>query len=582
MIYELLIQKRLYAFRQRYKLSTLFEYGSSSVPIYQTATFKGVGNEYDCSRKHYIAKTSSASHAFAVSSDVALAALDVILWLLEPTIYTAAPTAVLTFIRSHVGVTVHHVDTTDSNTVIPYIHTSKTAMVFLESPTNPLLKVADLALTSREVKFLKERAPANRALEQLDNGSDDTVDREWFTAIAASVDIHCYKMTERYSSGSTISIIFTANGTSRGYRGTIRVCCRGDTHSKPRQGEQGDTDSHSDELDAQLIEAITRWTAGRARGGEEPSEERVACVASYAQASDQPPSPPAQPPHRHPANPPTKYGTNPHIRGALPSLPARALRARASADTANRCPFIAEKVLHGNPERGPGLGRRVGWRDTGLWLSTFPVDRLQSSSKLVAGVGLMKQELPEVVGAILEAIENTSSQAKRSSADSSEFGRENLLRDLSALINENHKQLVSLGVSHPSLETIREKTAASPCGFDPYLTLVGGSGLGIFTSLVEHRSFGVGGVGVSRGQGQVNPPETPDEPEDVPANYNSIRASFESKPVLELREEQAIFGGREGLYEMYKRKKPQIQEDQDFQSSELDTGTLYPRATGQN
>ena len=26
------------------------QYGSSSVPIYQTATFKGVGNEYDYSR----------------------------------------------------------------------------------------------------------------------------------------------------------------------------------------------------------------------------------------------------------------------------------------------------------------------------------------------------------------------------------------------------------------------------------------------------------------------------------------------------------------------------------------------------
>lgn len=46
--------------RQPHKLSTLCvtvenpfmkdQYGSSSVPIYQSATFKGVGNEYDYSR----------------------------------------------------------------------------------------------------------------------------------------------------------------------------------------------------------------------------------------------------------------------------------------------------------------------------------------------------------------------------------------------------------------------------------------------------------------------------------------------------------------------------------------------------
>lgn len=46
--------------RKPYRFSTLCatvenpdmkdQYGSSSVPIYQTATFKGVGNEYDYSR----------------------------------------------------------------------------------------------------------------------------------------------------------------------------------------------------------------------------------------------------------------------------------------------------------------------------------------------------------------------------------------------------------------------------------------------------------------------------------------------------------------------------------------------------
>ena len=62
----------------------------------------------------------------------------------------------LTYLKSHGGVKVHHVDTTDPASVIPRIKMGKTAMVLLESPTNPLLKIADLAKISADVK---ERAP---------------------------------------------------------------------------------------------------------------------------------------------------------------------------------------------------------------------------------------------------------------------------------------------------------------------------------------------------------------------------------------------------------------------------------------
>lgn len=100
-----------------------------------------------------------------------MAALDVILRLLRPGDEIIAgddlyggTNRLLTFIRTHVGVTVHHVDTTDPNAVIPFIHPTKTAMVLLESPTNPLLKIADLALISKEVK---ERAP--NAIVVVDN-----------------------------------------------------------------------------------------------------------------------------------------------------------------------------------------------------------------------------------------------------------------------------------------------------------------------------------------------------------------------------------------------------------------------------
>ncbi|THV02878.1 cystathionine beta-l [Dendrothele bispora CBS 962.96] len=174
--------------RKPYKFSTLCatvenphqkdQYGSSSVPIYQTATFKGVAGEYDYSRsgnptrshlEHHIAKISSAAHAFAVSSG--MAALDVILRILKPGDEVIAgddlyggTNRLLGYIRNHVGVTVHHVDTTDPASILPYINPTKTAMVLLESPTNPLLKIADLALISKEIK---ERAPA--AIIVVDN-----------------------------------------------------------------------------------------------------------------------------------------------------------------------------------------------------------------------------------------------------------------------------------------------------------------------------------------------------------------------------------------------------------------------------
>ncbi|KAI3613759.1 cystathionine beta-lyase [Moniliophthora roreri] len=174
--------------RKPYKFSTLCatvenpdqkdQYGSSSVPIYQTATFKGVSGEYDYSRsgnptrshlEHHIAKISSAGHAFAVSSG--MAALDVILRLLKPGDEVIAgddlyggTNRLLAYLRVHGGVTVHHVDTTDPTSILPFIHPTKTAMVLLESPTNPLLKIADLALISKEVK---ERAPA--AIVVVDN-----------------------------------------------------------------------------------------------------------------------------------------------------------------------------------------------------------------------------------------------------------------------------------------------------------------------------------------------------------------------------------------------------------------------------
>ena len=97
----------------------------------------------------------------AVSSG--MAALDVILRILKPGDEVIAgddlyggTNRLLTYLKTHGGVTVHHVDTTNPLFLHEHIKAGKTAMVLLESPTNPLLKICDFPTIARDVK---ERAP---------------------------------------------------------------------------------------------------------------------------------------------------------------------------------------------------------------------------------------------------------------------------------------------------------------------------------------------------------------------------------------------------------------------------------------
>lgn len=49
----------------------------------------------------------------------------------------------LSFLATHNNVKTNHIDTTDSEAIIPYL-SDKTRLVLLETPTNPLMKVADI------------------------------------------------------------------------------------------------------------------------------------------------------------------------------------------------------------------------------------------------------------------------------------------------------------------------------------------------------------------------------------------------------------------------------------------------------
>ncbi|THC99221.1 hypothetical protein EYZ11_001309 [Aspergillus tanneri] len=137
------------------------QYNASSIPIYQSATFKqtsgGGGGEYDYTRsgnptrthlERHLAKIMSAQRALVVSSG--MAALDVITRLLRPgdEVVTGddlygGTNRLLKYLSTHGGIVVHHVDTTRPEAVREVL-SDKTSMVLLETPTNPLIKVVDI------------------------------------------------------------------------------------------------------------------------------------------------------------------------------------------------------------------------------------------------------------------------------------------------------------------------------------------------------------------------------------------------------------------------------------------------------
>ncbi|KAI0161640.1 cystathionine beta-lyase [Hypoxylon sp. FL1284] len=161
--------------RRRYALATELvytetkdQYGASSIPIYQSATFKqsssSGGSEYDYTRsgnptrthlERHMAKIMNANRTLAVGSG--MGALDVITRLLRPgdEVITGddlygGTNRLLTYLSSNQGIIVHHVDTTEVESVREVI-SDKTAMVLLETPTNPLIKIVDIPRIAKSV-----------------------------------------------------------------------------------------------------------------------------------------------------------------------------------------------------------------------------------------------------------------------------------------------------------------------------------------------------------------------------------------------------------------------------------------------
>ncbi|KAL9129067.1 MAG: hypothetical protein Q9217_002374 [Psora testacea] len=157
------------------------QYNASSQPIYQSATFKqssgSGGGEYDYTRsgnptrthlERHLAKIMCAERALVVSSG--MAALDVITRLLRPgdEVVTGddlygGTNRLLKYLSTNNEIIVHHVDTTNPSNV-KRVLSPQTAMVLLETPTNPLIKIVDIPEIAKAA-----HAASPKALVAVDN-----------------------------------------------------------------------------------------------------------------------------------------------------------------------------------------------------------------------------------------------------------------------------------------------------------------------------------------------------------------------------------------------------------------------------
>ncbi|MDR1878086.1 MAG: PLP-dependent aspartate aminotransferase family protein [Bacteroidales bacterium] len=135
--------------------------GAIAVPVYQTSTFvqqaPGVHKGYDYARtnnptrtalENIVAQLENGHGAFAFATG--LAAIDAVVKLLSTgdeiiavdDIYGGAY-RLFTHVYQKLGIKIHYVDTTDAENISDYLN-DKTKLIWIESPTNPTLKVSDI------------------------------------------------------------------------------------------------------------------------------------------------------------------------------------------------------------------------------------------------------------------------------------------------------------------------------------------------------------------------------------------------------------------------------------------------------
>lgn len=169
--------------------------------------------------------------------------------------------------------------------------------------------------------------------------------------------------------------------------------------------------------------------------------------------------------------------------------------AETQIERINRWAFVGELCIHGNPSGVDNTvsagGKAVFFKRTDygkpptvISLPTFPelplliVDTQQTRSTAteVTKVFDLKKAYPVVTESILDSIDKVTCSA-RDLIDSPGFdgSSEQTMNHFGTLIRLNHGMLVSLGVSHPRLERVRELVDRADVGWTK-LTGAGGGG----------------------------------------------------------------------------------------------------------
>jgi mevalonate kinase len=184
------------------------------------------------------------------------------------------------------------------------------------------------------------------------------------------------------------------------------------------------------------------------------------------------------------------------LSGPHPDQPSE--EARLQVERINRWAFVGEMCIHGNPSgvdntvstQGKAvIFQRTDYskppRVTPLWnfpeLPLLLVDTKQAKSTAaeVAKVAALKKVHPKVTENLLDAIDKvTESAANLILNDDFDDEDEASQQHLGELMTINHGLLVSLGVSHPRLERIRELVDHAGIGWTK-LTGAGGGGCSI-------------------------------------------------------------------------------------------------------
>ncbi|EMR68973.1 putative mevalonate kinase protein [Eutypa lata UCREL1] len=184
------------------------------------------------------------------------------------------------------------------------------------------------------------------------------------------------------------------------------------------------------------------------------------------------------------------------LSGPHPDQPCE--EAKVQLERINRWAFVGEMAIHGNPSGVDNTvathGKAVVYQRldyqkpptvTPLWdfpeLPLLLVDSKtpKSTAAQVAKVGKLKATHPGIVGNILDGIDNITRTAENM-IDEDDFDSEEFesLRRIGELMTINHGLLVSLGVSHPRLERVRELVDHEEIGWTK-LTGAGGGGCSI-------------------------------------------------------------------------------------------------------